>query len=126
MIEYRSQPFLESGLAHIRNSPADNGILELIVTRPTKKARSTPHRCRLSSAGGVEGDHWAKGCWKSLPDGSPDPAVQVAIMNSRCLDLISTSKSQWALAGDNLIVDMDLGIHNLRPAQRAFNWNNYS
>lgn len=118
MIEYRSQSFLESGLAHIRNSPADNGILEMIVTRPAKKARSTPHRCTLSSQGGVEGDHWAKGCWKSLPDGSPDPAVQVAIMNSRCLGLISASKSQWSLAGDNLIVDLDLSIHNLKPGQR--------
>lgn len=66
----------------------------------------------------MEGDHWAKGCWKSLPDGSPDPSVQLTIMNSRCLDLLAIEKSKWPLAGDNLIVDMDLGVENLKAGQK--------
>jgi MOSC domain-containing protein YiiM len=39
-------------------------------------------------------------------------------MNSRCLDLIATSKDRWPLAGDNLIVDMDLSVSNLRAGQQ--------
>jgi len=118
MIEHPSLETLETGLERIRKSPTDNGVLEMIVVRPVKKQRATPQQCALSFQRGVEGDHWAKGCWKSLPDGSPDPAVQVAIMNSRCLDLITTSRSQWQLAGDNLIVDLDLSVHNLAPGQK--------
>ena len=118
MIEHPSLDILEAGLEHIRNSPTDNGLLHMIVVRPEKKQRSTPEHCLLSSKGGAEGDHWAKGCWKSLPDGSPDPDVQITIMNSRCLELISSSPSQWPLAGDNLIADLDLGVHNLKPGQK--------
>jgi len=118
MTDHPSITTLETGLAHIRESPTDNGVLHLIVVRPQKKQRLTLQQCMLSFKRGVEGDHWAKGCWKSLPDGSPDPDVQVAIMNSRCLDLIATSESRWPLAGDNLIVDLDLSVHNLKPGQK--------
>jgi MOSC domain-containing protein YiiM len=118
MIEHPNLDTLETGLTNIQNSPRDNGSLEMIVVRPEKKHRATLQECELSLKRGVEGDHWAKGCWKSLPDGSPDPDVQVTLMNSRCLELISASKSQWPLAGDNLIVDMDLSIHNLQPGQK--------
>lgn len=118
MIEHPSIDILEAGLGHIRESPTDNGILQMIVVRPAKKERATPQHCELSLQRGVEGDHWATGCWKSLPDGRPDPTVQVAIMNSRCLDLITPSKLQWSLAGDNLIVDLDLSDRNLKPGQK--------
>lgn len=118
MIEHPTVETLETGLEIIRNSPQDNGTLEMIVVRPAKNQRSTLQECELSLKRGVEGDHWANGCWKSLPDGSPDPDVQVTIMNSRCLKLISASSSQWPLAGDNLIVDMDLSVQNLQPGQK--------
>ena len=118
MTEHLTINRLESGLTHIMDSPRNNGILQMIVVRPAKKERATPERCTLTRKGGVEGDHWARGCWKSLPDGSPDPSVQITIMNSRCLDLIAMEKSRWPCAGDNLIVDMDLGIHNLKPGQK--------
>lgn len=118
MIEHPTIDTLETGLTDIENSPKDNGSIEMIVVRPQKKHRATLQECELSSKGGVEGDHWAKGCWKSLPDGRPDPDVQVTIMNSRCLELISASKSQWPLAGDNFIADMDLSVDNLQPGQK--------
>ncbi|MBA4054374.1 MAG: MOSC domain-containing protein [Marivirga sp.] len=118
MIEHPDLDTLETGLEGLQNSPKDDGSLEMIVVRPEKKHRATLLECELTLKRGVEGDHWAKGCWKSLPDGSPDPDVQITIMNSRCLELISASRSRWPLAGDNLIVDMDLSIHNLQPGQK--------
>jgi hypothetical protein len=117
-MNYKTRSTLDAGLAHIQDSPEDHGKLEMIVVRTLKRQRSTPNHVHLSARGGVEGDHWAMGCWKSLPDGSPDPSVQVAIMNSRCLELISPTKAAWALAGDNLIVDLDLSTHNLIAEQR--------
>jgi hypothetical protein len=119
MIEHRSFSDLEDGLANIKNSPNDDGTLFMIVVRPAKRERAVPWYCRLSPEFGLQHDHWSKGCWKSLPDGTPDPSVQVTIMNSRCLDLIATSKERWTLAGNNLIVDFDLSTSNLRAGQQV-------
>jgi MOSC domain-containing protein YiiM len=61
---------------------------------------------------GVHGDRW----WGSHP-GNPD--VQVSIMNSRLLDLVAGARERWSLAGDNLIVDLDLSLSNLTPGQKV-------
>jgi MOSC domain-containing protein YiiM len=118
MIVHRSLTDLEAGLKNIKNSPVDNGTLYMIVVRPMKKDRAVPWYCRLAPESGLQGDHWSQGCWKTLPDGRPDPNVQVTLMNSRCLDLIATAKERWPLAGDNLIVDMDLSYQNIKPGQQ--------
>jgi MOSC domain-containing protein YiiM len=94
-------------------------MLYMIVVRPTKRDRNVPWFSKLAPEFGLEGDHWSQGSWKTLPDGSPDPSVQVTIMNSRCLDLIATAKERWPLAGDNLIVDMDISISNLKAGQKV-------
>ena len=117
MIEHRSFDDLQHGLENIKKSPADDGILYMIVVRPSKRERSVPWYCNLSPEFGVENDHWSQGSWKTLPDGRPDPAVQITLMNSRCLDLIATTKDRWPLAGDNLIVDLDLSGNNIKPGQ---------
>ena len=108
---------LENSLPEILESPKDKGALEMIVIRPQKNARKVLDSCELSFANGANGDHWARGCWKSLPDGSPHPDVQIAIMNSRALKAVAGSKERWPLAGDNLIVDLDLSSENLSPGQ---------
>lgn len=108
---------LNEGLSEIGHSPEDQGRLKAIVVRPEKNQRISPTECRLSPELGLEGDHWAKGCWLSLPDGSPDPVVQVTIMNARVIALIAQQESRWSLAGDNLYVDLDLGEENLPCGQ---------
>lgn len=109
---------LEAGLPHILASPKDGGRLEAIVVRTAAGERLDVASARISLAHGVEGDHWAKGCWKSLADGSPDPDVQICIMNSRCIALIAQERANWPPAGDNLFVDMDLSPENLPPGTR--------
>jgi MOSC domain-containing protein YiiM len=74
--------------------------------------------CALSRAGGVHGDNWALGCWKTTDDGRPHPDVQVCIMNSRCIAAIAGEKENWAPAGDNLFLDLDLTRENLPTGQR--------
>jgi MOSC domain-containing protein YiiM len=109
---------LNAGLAHIRAAPKDEGTLEAIVARPAHGERRDLDTAEISLEGGVEGDHWAKGCWKSLPDGSPDPDVQICIMNARCIALIAQDRANWPPAGDNLFIDMDLSLENLPPGAR--------
>ncbi|MCH2203568.1 MAG: hypothetical protein MK102_16495 [Fuerstiella sp.] len=117
MSSYLTIDQLNSGVSEIRRSPADNGILHAIVVRPRSDDRTSLTECEISPDLGVHGDNWATGCWMSLPDGRPHPDVQVAIMNSRAIELIAQSKERWSLAGDNLYVDLDLSHDNLQPGQ---------
>jgi MOSC domain-containing protein YiiM len=41
--------------------------------------------------------------------------MQINIMNSRAIAVIAWEKDQWALAGDQLYIDMDLSGSNLPP-----------
>lgn len=104
---------LLAALDDISASPADEGRLELINIRPVTNSRRVLDDCRMSRAGGMEGDNWAKGCWKKLPDGSPHPDVQVSLMNSRCIRAIAGDAENWPPAGDNLFVDLNLSEANL-------------
>ncbi len=108
---------LNEGLSEIGQSPKDQGLLKAIVVRPQSTQRISLTECHHSPELGVEGDHWAKGCWLSLADGSPDPAVQVTIMNARVIALIAQQESRWSIAGDNLYVDLDLSDENLPCGQ---------
>jgi MOSC domain-containing protein YiiM len=109
---------LNQGLEHIQNSPNDDGILQMIVIRPATNERVALEKCPISSKFGVHGDNWAIKCWKTLPDGSPHPEVQIAITNSRCIALLARDKSRMPLAGDNLYVDLNLSDDNLRAGQK--------
>jgi MOSC domain-containing protein YiiM len=118
MAKHLSLDEIKEGLSEILQSPKDRGILRAIVIRPETDARVSLERCELSPEGGVHGDSWAKGCWMSLPDGRPHPDVQVTIMNARTLALIAQAQERWPLAGDNLVVDLDLSGDNLPAGTR--------
>ena len=109
---------LNEGLPVILQSPKDQGTLKAIVVRTEENQRFSPTECHLSPELGLEGDAWAKGCWLSLPDGSPHPDVQITIMNARAIDLIAQRTSSWSLAGDNLYIDLDLSDDNLPCGHR--------
>ena len=119
MSRHLSTPELQAGLPAIENSPKDAGSLEMIVIRPRELERLVVEECELSFEFGAHGDAWASGCWRSLEDGSPDPDVQVTLMNSRCIALLSQDRSRWALAGDQLYVDLDLSEENLPVGTRV-------
>ncbi len=109
---------LNAGLPEILASPSDEGVLRGIVIRPEHGQRRELESCDISLAGGVHGDLWVEGCWKSTEDGRPHPDVQVCIMNARCIALIAQERENWAPAGDNLFIDMDLSPQNTPPGQR--------
>jgi MOSC domain-containing protein YiiM len=53
-----------------------------------------------------------------LPDGRPNPESQVSLMNVRILRQIAGGDEAMCLAGDNLIVDLDLSEANLPAGSR--------
>jgi hypothetical protein len=99
---------LAAGLDHIRQSPVDNGTLELIVCRPAVNERRVLEEGRLDLATGLIGDMWSVRSSTSTPDGSPDPNGQLTIMNARAIALVAGRPERWPLAGDQLYVDLDL------------------
>lgn len=118
IIEHPTRDGLVSALAGIRSAPKDKSILQAIVVRPVDGERRHLQSARLSLAGGVEGDSWAKGCWMTTEDGRPHPDVQVAIMATRSIEAMAGDRARWALSGNNLFVDLDLSQENMPAGTR--------
>jgi len=110
---------LEAGLDDIRRAPKDEGVLEFIVRRPVINEREILDEAELHLTDGLVGDSWNRRRSKSTPDGSPNPLMQLNIMNSRVAALVARTKDRWQLAGDQLYLDMDMSEENL-PAETRF------
>ena len=110
---------LQEGLAEVLLSPRESGPLEAIFTRPEVDSRQALQTAKLTPEGGIDGDRWATNHWQLLPDGQPNPQSQVSLMNSRVLRLVSGDEHSMRLAGDNLIVDLDLSEENLPVGSRV-------
>lgn len=117
--KHLTMPELESGLDDIRRAPKDEGVLELIVRRPVINEREILEEAELHLTDGLLGDSWKRRRSKSTPDGSPNPLMQLNIMNSRVAALVARTKDRWQLAGDQLYLDMDLSEENM-PAESQF------
>ena len=109
-------PDLEAGLDRVRAAPADEGRLELIVRRPTPDEREILDRGTLDPEHGLVGDRWGVS-GDSRNGGRPHLDAQVTVMNARLSTLIAggDDHERWALAGDQLHVDLDIGHENLPP-----------
>jgi MOSC domain-containing protein YiiM len=111
--QYLTTVELEQGLAEVYESPTDAGQLDAIFVRPAENERRALAEAHLSPEGGLEGDRWANDSYYRLKDGRSDPRCQVSFMNARILRQIAGRDENLCLAGDNLIVDLDLSEENL-------------
>jgi MOSC domain-containing protein YiiM len=110
---------LEESLDHIREAPADGGTVELIARRPAVDEREVLNEARLDTHDGLVGDTWHVRGSSRTPDGGPNPEAQITLMNARAAAAIAGDRERWALAGDQLYVDLDLSITNLPPGSRV-------
>lgn len=109
---------LEAGLEDIRRSPPDHGELRLIVRRPREDAREVLQEGELNATEGLAGDTWrARSGSRRRPEGPP-PETQLTLMNARVASLVAQDEGRWALAGDQLFVDLDLSAANVPPGTR--------
>ena len=109
---------LQAGLEEIRQSPRDAGELKLIVRRPEVGAREELDAGDLDVVEGLVGDTWRKRSSRRTADGAPHPDMQLNVMNTRVVALVAQDLSRWALAGDQLFIDMDLSDANLPAGTR--------
>ena len=109
---------LEAGLSELGASPQDHGKLEMIVCRPERNERKLLEHAQLDQIEGLVGDNWRARGSSRTEDGSAHPGMQLTLMNSRVIRLLAQERSRWSLAGDQLYVDLDLSVANLRPGQQ--------
>lgn len=109
---------LEAGLDEIMRAPANDGTLEMIVRRPGVGVREIIADGELDPAIGLIGDSWSTRSSRRTADGSPHPDMQINVMSSRVAALLAQDRSRWSLAGDQLIVDLDLSDTNLPAGTR--------
>lgn len=94
-------------LARLPRSPATLGRVERIVVRPTHGQRLTPNEVEVTVEGGMRGDRWSS-------DEHRRPGNQISLMNVHVLRAVAEGdEARMSLAGDNLIVDLDLSEQNL-------------
>jgi hypothetical protein len=96
--QHLSLPELNTGLDDIRRSPADRGQVRLVVARLGEGEREVLEAGVLDPEQGLIGDRWeARG-------------GQLTLMNARVAALVAGSRERWPLAGDQLFVDLHLGL----------------
>lgn len=101
---------LEAGLRALPEAPRDEGRVRLIVRRLPDGTRETPETAALSREEGVQGDDWSRRPPR-------DPEAQLAVM-SRDVALLLANGQALTVAGDNLVVDLDLSAENLPTGTR--------
>jgi MOSC domain-containing protein YiiM len=111
---YSTRDELDARLPELRELSTDRGTLELIVVRPSEGERETPTSGEITLEEGLVGDRWEPFVEK---DGSLGRKAQLTIASTHLLGLIAEPE-RWALAGDNLLVDMGLDAESLPAGSR--------
>ena len=114
---HRPRAEIERIAAATGSSPREDGTIEMIVCRPATDERRVLPEGVLDTVHGLRGDTWeARGA--ASADGNADPLRQITVMNSRVLAAVAGERGRWQLAGDQLIVDLDLSMDSLPAGTR--------
>lgn len=105
-------PELTAALPHVLSAPKTDAPIHSLCFRPGFNERSFPNHLRLTVAEGVPGERWLTQPWLRLPDGRPDPRIQVSILPTRVMDLVWQDRSQ-PHPGDTIVADLDMTEANL-------------
>ena len=113
MTVYATPAELEAGLDHLRAAPKSEGVVELIVRRPTVDVRETVDEAELDLEDGLVGDSWRA---RGRSGGRPaNEKAQITVTNARSAALVAGDRERWPLAGDQLFVDFDLSGEHIPP-----------
>jgi MOSC domain-containing protein YiiM len=110
---HQSREALDAALAGIRQAPRGSGTVDLIVRRPVVESREVLREARFTADEGLVGDTWRERFCKRSEDGAPHPDMQITLMGTRAIAAISPNRARWPLAGDQLVVDLDLTYEHL-------------
>jgi hypothetical protein len=103
---------IAAAMPHVLAAPKSDAPITSLCLRPAFGERSFPDHIVMTRAEGIPGERWATLPWSKLPDGSPDPRIQVSLLPSRVMDLVWQDKSM-PHPGDPIVADLDMSFANL-------------
>jgi len=98
--------------------PTISARVDSLCVRPDVDRREKRAVVECDPARGAIGDRWEHKTWRHLPNGKPDPRVQIAICNSSILALIQDATGVQHHPGDTVFTDLDLSVQNLPVGAR--------
>jgi len=104
---------LVAALPHVLAAPKTDTPVTMLCFRPAPGQRLFPQTLRLTRAMGIPGERWLTAPWLRLPDGSPDPSIQVSILPVRVMDLVWRDRTNTPHPGDTMIADLDCSEESL-------------
>ena len=104
---------LAQALPHVLSAPKTDAPIAMLCFRPGFGLRTFPDSLTLTHAQGIPGERWMTHPWLRLPDGSPDPRIQVSILPTRVLDLVWRDRVATVHPGDPIVADLDMTEANL-------------
>lgn len=108
----------DAALTHILDAPKVSAPIDMLCFRPDYGVRSFPDRIQVSVARGIEGERWLRDPWLKLPDGRPDPRIQISVLPKRVADLCWRNRDVSPHPGDTLIADLDMTSANMPVGTR--------
>jgi MOSC domain-containing protein YiiM len=117
-LDARPDRELDPAYADLRAAPRDAAVVTLLVARPTRDERAIVTEAVLDVDEGMVGDDWkARGSW-SKPGTGANREAQLTLMSTRVLAAIEPDAARWPLAGDQVLLDLDLSEENLPVGTR--------
>jgi MOSC domain-containing protein YiiM len=102
---------LESGWQARAPAPRETGIVRLICLRKGDGIHETPDAVEIREREGLVGDRW-------VGDAHGDGATAVTLINATVAELVADGRQPLHEAGDNLHVDLDIGLEALPAGSR--------
>lgn len=113
MTDFVTAEALAAALPDVLAAPDTDAPVHLLCARPGYNKRVFADRLTLTRAEGVVGDFEMSKPWLKLPDGDPDPRIQVSILSLRVLNLVWRNRDSVAHPGDTIIADLNMSEANL-------------
>jgi hypothetical protein len=110
---FASADDLRAGMPHVLAAPKSDAPITMLCFRSDFGMREFPEHLTMTRAGGIPGERWLNHPWLKLPDGSPDPRIQVSILPLRVLDLVWRDRVGTVHPGDTIVADLDMTQANL-------------
>ncbi len=109
---------LDPTYADLRAAPRDAAPVLSLVARPGTDERVTVTEAVLDEVEGMVGDDWrARGSWSKAGQ-EANLEAQLTLMSTRVLAAIEPDPSRWPIAGDQVLLDLDLSEENLPAGTR--------
>ena len=104
---------LDAAMSDIVAAPQSEAAIDILCCRPDFGERTYPSQITVTRDYGILVERWLTAPWRKLPDGSPDPGIQVSILAARVYEAVVVEKQNMLHLGDTIISDLDCSEQNM-------------